>query len=145
MEPTSWPVLGLGKNVLRFLSECRHRSDERDGTVADARNTEGGQTTRGWDAFHDHHINGYRYAIADPANQRVIQQPGNEKAGRARGYVCLGPLQSFADRGCRISTLAKKQIRPRIDEQRDSLTLRRLANDCDPARLPIRYCKVRSP
>lgn len=46
MEPASWAVLGLGKNVLRFLLECRHRSDERDGTVADARNTEGGQTTR---------------------------------------------------------------------------------------------------
>jgi hypothetical protein len=58
--------------------------------------------------------------------------------------ICLGPVQSFADRLCRVDALAKKQVRPRVDEERGFLLLRRRANGRDPPRLPVDVVESRS-
>src|SRR5260370_11981902 len=128
---------GLGKNLLGLLLECAHRLDVRDRTVADARNTELRKPIIGWQGVHDHDVDGQRDALTDSSDQRIVRQARNEKAGRARGRVSLGPAQSFADRLCRVSALPKEQIRPRVDEEADALLPRRLANGYEPARLPV--------
>ena len=97
-----------------------------------------------WYAVHDHDVDGQCYAIADPTDQRIVSQAGNKEAGSARGCVCLGPVQSFADRLCRVDALAKKQVRPRVDEERGSLLLRRRANGRDPPRLPVDVVEARA-
>ena len=104
-------ALRARKNLPRFLLEHTHRADVRDRSVADARNAELGEVLVRWHAVHDHDVDRQRYAIADPTDQRIVSQAGNEEAGSARGCVCLGPVQIFADRLCRVDALAKKQTR----------------------------------
>jgi hypothetical protein len=73
----------LGENLLRFLLESAHRVDERNRTVADARDTEIRQAIIRWHAVHDHDVDGHRDALADSPDERIVGQAGNEEAGGA--------------------------------------------------------------
>src|SRR5215472_19117695 len=135
----------LGKHLLCVLLEHAHRADVRDGTVADAGDAELGQSVIWRHTVHDHHVDGKRYAIADPTDQRIVSQAGNEETGRARGCVRLGSVEGFTKRLCRVAALGKKQVGPRIDEERHSLLLGRLANDGDAACLLLEVVTFNDP
>src|SRR5215510_6951133 len=53
-------------------------------------------------------------------------------------------VEGFTKRLCRVAALGKKQIGPRIDEERHSLLLGRLANDGDAAFLPLEVVESRT-
>src|SRR5215475_13766883 len=53
-------------------------------------------------------------------------------------------VEGFTKRLCRVAALGKKQIGPRIDEERDSLLLGCLANDGDAACLPLEVVESRT-
>ena len=101
----------------RILSESLHRADTGNRAVADARDTKLGQAPSRRHAFHDHHIDGERNAVADAADQRIVPQARNEEAGRSCGCIGFRAVQSVVNRVCRVALLTQKQVCPRIVEE----------------------------
>jgi hypothetical protein len=79
-------------------------------------------------ALHDHDVHGQRDARADPPDQRIVHQAGDEVAGSACDCVGFGPVESLADSLRRIIAMFEEDVGPRIDEELDALLLSRLAH-----------------
>jgi len=55
-------------------------ADIWDRTVTDARDAELGKPTIRWHAVHNHYVHGSRDTLANPPDQRIVHQAGNEEA-----------------------------------------------------------------
>ena len=133
----------LGMNLARLLFERIHRADVRDGTVADARDAKPGQAINCRHTVHDHDVDGHRYAVADPTDERIVCQAG-DKNPEAPAGVRFGPVESLAHRMRRIAAGPETQIGPRVDEECHALLLRCCADGRDPTRLALDLAKSRA-